>query len=426
MDLNAVDWNTWGPPLFVMVLGLFAGLVLVMRSGGRLRGEDARAELEAKREVVMTRLRALEADKDKLDPEAYASRKQALVTEAAGLLRALEEGPPEADESAEAPAASGNPGRMLPWAIGLVLFFGVTAYSLQQAAQPRRDGASMTGNQDLGGGAMAADPEVAAALARLESDPQDLEALNLLTRVALQMNDLQSAMGFLNTARQVAPDDPGVLTHVAALNLVINRLDESQTQLERALSLRPGFPEARIWLALVYGNRGEWEAAGAELEGVVADPQAGARDVAEAQGLLASLKMAQARQATAAAGGPQGGPPSDGSPPAEAGPPVVSGQVVAVGDIAPGGVLFVYARASDATRGPPLAAKRITDWSLPLEFSLSASDLVFGGEFPEQFWVHAKISRSGDPMVRSDDDVLSATVGPLSPGSEAVEIRLGE
>ena len=47
------------------------------------------------------------------------------------------------------------------------------------------------------------------------------------------------------------------------------------------------------------------------------------------------------------------------------------------------------------------------------------------GDWPEQIWVHAKISRSGDPMKRSDDDVQSLVVGPLSPGAEGISISLG-
>ncbi|MCB9766541.1 MAG: hypothetical protein H6739_42595, partial [Alphaproteobacteria bacterium] len=114
-----------------------------------------------------------------------------------------------------------------------------------------------------------------------------------------------------------------------------------------------------------------------------------------------------------------------GETPAPAGPPKLSGQVRADGELAPGGVLFVYARSSPATRGPPLAAKRIPDWTLPVDFSLSEADLIFGGAWPEQVWVHAKISRSGDPMQRSDDDVGSEVIGPLAPGAEGVTILLG-
>jgi hypothetical protein len=424
-DWASVDWATWGPPLAVLLLGIVGGLVLVARGGARAEGDLRLANLEVRRQVLMNSLRELEADQAKLDPAEYAVQRTALVEEAAAVLRQIDA--PVSAASAAAPASAPRVGgsRAFAWAAGALAFFVLSGVVLQQAMAPRRDGGSMTGNQDLGGGAEAAqDARVQRAEAALAKNPNDLDAINLLTRVAIETQDLQSAMALLDRGRAINPADPGVLTHFAALQVFIGRFDAAEAQLRQVLAAAPGQSEAKLWLSVARANQGDLVEAEAIAQGLADDTTASAEDRQNARALLSSFAAAKAQLSAQAAGGVgEPGAETSESPPAEAGPAKVKGTVT--GDVAPGGVLFVYVRRSETPGGPPLAAKRVPNWQLPYEFSLGEADLIQGGEWPEQVWVSAKVSRSGDPMQRSPEDVASAVVGPVTPGTEGVALVLG-
>lgn len=399
--MESIDWAVWGPPLLVLLVGVAAGLVFALRGGERLPARSARDDLLARKQVLLESLRELDADHPKLDEADYLARKQALVTEAAEVLRQLDA--PEAPPVLTPSARRGSP---LAVALSLVVFFTLAGVLLQRAIVPRTEGGSMTGNQDIG-----ADARVVAAEAALARNPSDIDALNTLTRVAIEAQDFEAAMKRLDAARAVDPEHPGVATHYAALLVVIGRYEQAEEQVKKALEKDPGFHEARLWLALCQGNQGKLDAAEATLREVLADADAKAEDRANASSLLGSLLAARAA--------------GDAGPSEAAGPPKASGQVTSAQAVAPGGVLYVYARATEAAGGRPLAAKRFAEWSLPLDFSLSESDIIGGGAWPEQVWLSARLVRSGDPMQRSPEDLEAAPVGPLSPGAQGVQLSFG-
>jgi tetratricopeptide (TPR) repeat protein len=427
-DWANVDWATWGPPLAVLLLGIVGGLVLVARGGARAEGDLRLANLEVRRQVLMNSLRELEADQAKLDPSDYAAQRTALVEEAAAVLRQIDTplSPTPSAGPTGAPRVGGS--RAWAWAAAALVFFVLSGVVLQQAMAPRRDGGSMTGNQDLGGGGMAPDVRAQRAEEALAKNPNDLDAINLLTRVAIETQDLQTAMALLDRGRAINPADPGVLTHFAALQVFIGRFDAAEAQLRQVLASTPGQSEAKLWLSVARANQGDLVEAEAIAQGLADDTAASAEDRQNARALLSSFAAAKAQLAAREAGGvvepgAETSSATDVSPPTESGPAKVKGTVT--GDVAPGGVLFVYVRRSETPGGPPLAAKRVPNWQLPYEFSLSEADLIQGGDWPEQVWVSAKVSRSGDPMQRSPEDVASTVVGPVSPGTEGVALVLG-
>lgn len=403
--MESIDWAVWGPPLLVLAVGAVAGVTFALRAGERLPTRGPRDDLLARKQVLMESLRELEADRPKLDDADYMAQKSALVNEAAEVLQRLD----SPSLGVASPAPAGRRGAGWAWALGLVVFFALAGVLLQKAIVPRTGGGSMTGNQQLGG-----DARVVAAQAALAKDPNDIQALNLLTRAAIEEQNFESAMQWQDRARAINPEDPGVLTHYAALLVVIGRFEEAQVQARAALSRDPAYHEARLWLALCQGNLGDLDGAESTLREVLADANGSAEDRANASALLGSLMAARAQG--------QAGPPTE-APPVAAGPPKASGQVVSAQPVAPGGVLYVYARTTEAPSGRPLAAKRFAEWSLPLDFSLSESDLIMGGAWPEQVWLSARVVRSGDPMKRSPDDVEAAPVGPLAPGAEGVQLN---
>ncbi|MGH7564930.1 MAG: c-type cytochrome biogenesis protein CcmI/CycH [Gemmatimonadota bacterium] len=104
----------------------------------------------------------------------------------------------------------------------------------------------------------------------------------------------------------------------------------------------------------------------------------------------------------------------------------VSGTIQAPGLATPppGAVLFVIVRRVDRTGGPPLAVRRLTPSSFPIDFEIGPQDAMLGDEaFPDQVRVEARLDRDGDPLSRSPED-RSAASGPLRPGATGVTLRL--
>ena len=95
------------------------------------------------------------------------------------------------------------------------------------------------------------------------------------------------------------------------------------------------------------------------------------------------------------------------------------------GSTAPeGGILFVAALRAPVDGGPPLAAVRFPQFSFPMKFSMSAANMPMGGEWPDEFWIRARIDADGDPMTKSEDDLKTAILGPFSRGDSDIEIAL--
>ncbi len=112
-----------------------------------------------------------------------------------------------------------------------------------------------------------------------------------------------------------------------------------------------------------------------------------------------------------------------GTVPADAG---VSGTIQAPGLATPpaGAVVFVVVRPVGRTEGPPLAVRRLTPSSFPIEFEIGPRDAMLGeAPFPDRVTVEARLDGDGDPLSRSPGD-RSASSGPVRPGATEVMLRL--
>ncbi|MCP4810791.1 MAG: hypothetical protein GY913_11245 [Proteobacteria bacterium] len=401
-----MDWSVWGPPLVVLGLAAVGGGAFAITGTRRWAHDPIRADLQARHEVVMTRLRDLDADRDKIDDHDYHHTRRDLIQEAADILRQLDEGPNETAGAEQAATPAPKASRGAGWYLaGLVVFFTVAGLVLQNALAPRTDG-SMTGNAQSGS---SADP-IGEAQAALEANPEDLEALNTLTKWALYTQDLDQAMQLMDRSRAIDENDPGVIVHLAALRALIGRHDESLVTLATQEDALPA--EVGIWRGIIAMQQGDDATAATELRAAVmasSDPL----DREFAAFLLSDLM--RATQASATTEG-------EGDPSAA----VMTTTVSSASAVEPGGVLYVYVRASPVPAGPPMLAKRIETWELPLEVSLSNADLLpfAGGVFPSPAYVQAKIARSGDPRQPMDGDMKSVVIGPIEDFSAPVELVL--
>ena len=91
---------------------------------------------------------------------------------------------------------------------------------------------------------------------------------------------------------------------------------------------------------------------------------------------------------------------------------------------APAGRLFVFVRSSPEERGPPLAAKKFDTWTLPVDFTLASSDLIRGGDWPDEVYIKARIATAQNPMIRAPEDWESEMLGPVTSGTEAIELKM--
>ena len=400
MDLSIA---TWGPPAGVVLLGAVVGLALALRKTQSWDHDPRVADLRAEHELLMRQLRDLDADRRKLGEAVYGSHRAALVEKTGEVLRQLDQG---VDGLPPTPKAAGRKSQLPAYLAMVVVFLVATGVALQQGVSERQENGSMTGNAGSAqGGGSGGVPQVIAAEAVLAKDPTDQVALCTVRKFALFTRDLESAMALMDRSREDAPDLPCTVTHMAALKVFIGRTDEASAALASMGSDAPN--EARIWRAIIAMQVENTDGAKTQLrESIVSADDDLERDFASY--LLSSLMMppAQPQTSGAGAGGPQAG----------AGPAVTG---TLQGSAEPGGVLYVYVRSSETERGPPLAALQLKEWQLPMDFDLSQAMVI--REVPEEFYVSAKLSRSGDPMVTGPDDLVAKAVGPVKAG-DSIEL----
>lgn len=393
-----MDWSVWAPPLVVLAVSLVVGGLMAFRARAGRSGPSRLEDRVALREASIERLRLHEADRGKLDPAAWEQRRLQLLDVAARAWKDEEEAA-RLDQAAPASVPGHAPvalPRRLVWVFGSLAFVGLLAWGLNEASAPRAEGGM--GGMDNGAAEWAAD--AVAAKAALESDPRDLAALNTLTWHAIAEQDMQTAMALLERAREVSPDDPEVITHLAIMQAAVGFPDRAEAGLDQALAARPDFARALLWKALIRQARGDKDTARslatrAAASAVSADERGAARALLQELNAPAAVVHLQ-------------------------------GTVrLADGAVAPpGAVLFVYARASDQAQGPPTAVQRQPGAALPTAFALSDREILMGAPWPAQVWVQARLDADGNAMTRGDQDLASALVGPLETGAAPIELVL--
>ena len=453
-----IDWSAWGPPLAVVGIGAVMGFVSVLRSRGGDRAvvaEGSREDLAGNRVAMIEALKALELERDKLDPDAYQREREALLARGAAAARALDVGiddpadgglgaltgllraerdrvGPEIFASAAravAPelAATARPVLAPEWkgagsAFALCAVAALLYGMADESATDRRDGASMTGKQDLGAAPPAGAPAMppqweaarAAAASKLDADPQDLAALNEMTRLQLSAGDATQAMAFNQRAFAVAPADPDARTYKAVMAAMVGMYDKALTDLDAVLVDHPQHAAALTYKGLVLLEMGRAADAIPVLESAVqanpADPN------------LVRL-LGRARQVAAGGGAPA-------APPTPAGPAEVllSGtiQVDPAKAATLSGQETVYVSLRDPAGGPPLGAVKLPAGPFPLAFEVTTANLIqMGGARPIPAAVDLKvrIDVDGNPMTQEPGMPVAEQKG-VAKGTTGVAIAL--
>ena len=266
--------------------------------------------------------------------------------------------------------------------------------------------------------------------ARLEQNPNDVEAWILLARSQQMLGQPAAAIKALVKAIELEPRAAPLWADLA--DMLVASANGEWTQpakdaLARSLSLDGKHPKA-LWLAgseaFVRSDYGTALKYWAELAPLTEPGSEVARminaNIAEARALAAGDKSSALPQQSAAAGGAK---------PADAAKDHALKGLVALGPglaarVLPTDTVFVFARAA---QGPkmPLAIRRITVKDLPYTFVLDdsaamAPNMVISAF--DQVIVGARISRSGDAAPKSGD--FQGLSAPVKPGASGIQVTI--
>jgi len=462
------DWAIWGTPLMVFGGALAAGLIgmVAMRTqeDSEVSKAGKKADLDGNRTAAIQALKELELDKDKLAPADYERERAALVTRGGAAGRELDgksaptetntDSAPHADVPEEVstlatmlegerkrlgedsvkraielaglaapPAAPKRDDVMAPeWkgalsAVAVMSLAGLLIFLANSDEVTRREGASMTGNQDLGSPAMepsgnpTGNPPWKAMAAQLEeklkADPKDIATANELTQLYMSAGDPGKAMEFNRTAFEIDKTDTTARTYKAVLAAMVGMNDRAIAGLEEVLSEDPGHVKALTYLGLILLEAGRPKEAVEVLEKAVAE-QPGVVPLQQA--------LSRARQQAGMAPAPAAAPA-----PSSSGDIVLGGTIYLDGDAAKGitGREIMFVSVKSLQGGPPLAALRLTPGPFPMDFKVTTSDAIaMGGAprpFPETMLLSVRIDKDGDPISKEPGEpkanVLDAVKG---------------
>lgn len=403
------DAQDWQLPAAILAAGLVAALALgatLRRADPSVAEQAKRADLVSTHASVVEALRHLDVEASKMTKEAYQQERAALLARGAAALEALEE--PTQDLARETPVSDAEPPRtpapkplLAPeWkgalsALAVVAVIGGMWWFAQDSATIRPEGGSMTGNN---AGAVLADVK-AKAEAALAIDPTDLGALNDLTEVALNEGDATRALTHNSAALEAHPNDHDARSYRAVLAAMMGMIDHAHQGFDEVLADNPAHERSLTYKGLLLLQAGDADGAVGLFERALAVNPGNS-------GLRQVLAQAKAQQNAE---------------------PLVSGTAtLADGTTLPEGAL-VFVSIKDPTRpGPPIAARRVTPRSFPLEIALTTADIrsMPGAptNVPDTFELSVRVDLDGNAMTK--EDAPQRVVPDVAKGTSGLQIVL--
>jgi cytochrome c-type biogenesis protein CcmH len=282
---------------------------------------------------------------------------------------------------------------------------------------------------------------------KLRQNPNDATGWHMLARSYVAFNRLPEAAQAYDKANALAPGDPQLLSDYADVLAMVNgrSLEGRPTQLVmEALKVDPRHQKSLALAGTAAFNRGEFAKAadwwkqllatlppGSEqakaVESNIAQAEAGGKDTGA--GVMAA---GPAAAATPAAQSTQRAPAAPAAPAANAAAAgaTVEGSVTLADAVkagmAPGSVLFIYARPADGSR-MPLAILRQEAGSFPVRFKLDDS-LAMAPQaklsLHSQVMLVARISKSGNATPQPGD--ITGSLGPVKVGTRDLKLVIDE
>ena len=269
--------------------------------------------------------------------------------------------------------------------------------------------------------------------AKLQKNPNDPAGWHMLARSYVAFNRLPEAAQAYEKANAQAPGDPQILSDYADVLAMVNGRSLEGRPTELVLEALKADPQHQKSLALAgtaFFNRGEFGKAADYWKQLLATLPPGSE---QARSVQANIAQAEAGGATTAQAGTA--PADNGAGTARSGAAAAAGASVegsvtvadpVKGGIAPGSVLFIYARPADGSR-MPLAILRQPAGSFPVGFKLDDT-LAMAPQaklsLHQEVMLVARVSKSGNATPQPGD--ITGSLGPVKVGSRDLKLVLDE
>lgn len=267
---------------------------------------------------------------------------------------------------------------------------------------------------------------------KLQKNPNDPDGWHMLARSYVAFNRMPEAARAYEQANAQAPGNPQILSDYADVLAMVNgrSLEGRPEQLVlEALKADPKHQKSLALAGTAAFNRGDFPKAADWWKQLLATLPPGSE---QAKTVQANIEQAQAGGAAVAARPAAPAPaaaPADNSTAAAAGATVEGSVAIAdavKGSIAPGSVLFIYARPADGSR-MPLAILREDAGKLPVRFKLDDSLAMTPQaklSLHSDVMLVARISKTGDATPKPGD--ITGTLGPVKVGARDLKLVLNE
>ena len=239
---------------------------------------------------------------------------------------------------------------------------------------------------------------------KLTENPEDLDGWMLLARTLKTTQRFPEALAALETAHQIAPENPRVMVELAEAQIFVSPngdiSEDISALLQRALELDPSQQKALWLLGIAASQAGDyafaisyWESLLEQVEPGSAIAQSVQSQINQAKTEL-GMEVEEVPVVAETEGAWQGIRLT------------VSADTGAAGMIPTGGVLYVMIRTAGMAMGPPIGVRRIIDPLLPLDITISDADSMLKERqisAETEIQLQARISLTGSPSAKPGD-----------------------
>ncbi|HJT16427.1 MAG TPA: tetratricopeptide repeat protein [Thermoanaerobaculia bacterium] len=376
----------WLSASAMLLAGLIVGFMFLYgMKRRRVNVDTERADLEAKRDALLARLREDPNDKH-------------LELQAAEVLRKL-----DAVRVSSAPSVPSVPSvvqtksnealKGFLWGAASVAVLAGIGFFVWQSAKPKEP------QQQTAMQPAPASDEIAQLQQNVQQNPNDLNLRDDLAKAYLNQDNLNGVAEETRFVLQRNPNDARALTYQALVHIAARQPEAAAAMLTKATRVDPNLLDAYVGLAWLNAESGNINGAQAAIdEAKKRHPEQAAR----LDELMSHLKT----------------PPSQQQPASEPQPAAAPGESLHVtlnaARVPNHGVIFVIVRASGQTAGPPAAVKRLPLGAFPMQIDISSADSMMGQPLPPKMRVEARIDSDGDPLTKDPNDPIASQDGVVA------------